>query len=255
MIRPVLAARRTIGGPLAAGGGSGNLPPITAGLQFWIDGGDPTTLFQDTGLTVLVTADGQMVRGQADKSGNNRHVTEGSNGPVYKVAIQNGRSITRFLTQKKLSIVGPSLPQPNTIFVVGSANNASGDIGNFVDGNIAAGAGGSTGRHIFGATTSNQWRAFGGLNIAGGSRNTSFHVFSVIFNGASSALYVDGSSVASGDAGSTDLKMLRVGIGYDASSGQDLDGDIGEILIYSGALSSGDRTAIETWLNSKWLVY
>jgi hypothetical protein len=62
---------------------------ITTAL--WLDAGDSSTLFDATSGGSLVAADGAVARWE-DKSGNARHVTQGTlaNRPLRKVAAQNG---------------------------------------------------------------------------------------------------------------------------------------------------------------------
>jgi hypothetical protein len=50
----------------------------------YIDASDISTLWQDTGATSAITADGQTVKRVNDLSGNSNNVTEATNGPLYK---------------------------------------------------------------------------------------------------------------------------------------------------------------------------
>lgn len=67
-----------------------------SGMTIWWDGSDAATLFQDAERTTPVTADGQTVLGGSDKSGNANHFT--GDELLYKVNIQNGKSVLRFST-------------------------------------------------------------------------------------------------------------------------------------------------------------
>lgn len=60
-------------------------PAQVAGLSAWYDPADMTTLFQDTAMTVPVTAPGQSVAAMRDKSGNGRHMVQSvaAARPVY----------------------------------------------------------------------------------------------------------------------------------------------------------------------------
>lgn len=57
-----------------------------AGLSAWYDPSDLTTLYQDTAMTVPVTAPGQSVAAMRDKSGNGRHMTQAVSAarPIYE---------------------------------------------------------------------------------------------------------------------------------------------------------------------------
>ena len=72
--------------------------PLSISPLLWLDASDPSTLYTDSGLTTLVSADGDPVGGWLDKSGNTRHATQasGTNKPAYKTAIKNGLSSIRF---------------------------------------------------------------------------------------------------------------------------------------------------------------
>jgi hypothetical protein len=68
---------------------------ITTAL--WLDAADSSTLFDATSGGSLVAADGAVARWQ-DKSGNARHVTQGTSGarPARKTSIQNSKDVIRF---------------------------------------------------------------------------------------------------------------------------------------------------------------
>jgi hypothetical protein len=65
-----------------------------------------------------------------------------------------------------------------------------------------------------------------------------------LFNGSSSGIYKNGALQGStGDPGSLTSTAFTIS---DNTYGQGMDGSLGELLIYSAALGSGDRAAIET---------
>jgi len=75
----------TNGGTGAASGnyfvtGSSSFSPLDFSPLLWLDANDSATVYQDSGLSVLATADGQTVAGWKDKSGNNRHLTQSLGG-------------------------------------------------------------------------------------------------------------------------------------------------------------------------------
>jgi len=61
-------------------------PNSMANIVSWYDPSDVGTLFQDTGATVPITADGQAVALMQDKSGNNFHAVQATlaDRPIYK---------------------------------------------------------------------------------------------------------------------------------------------------------------------------
>jgi hypothetical protein len=72
-------------------------PTSVTGLQLWLDASDASTLYDATSGGSLVAADGGVARWE-DKSGNARHMTQGTSGsrPTRKTAIQNSLAVLRF---------------------------------------------------------------------------------------------------------------------------------------------------------------
>jgi hypothetical protein len=71
--------------------------PARTTTALWLDGADASTLYDATSGGSLVAADGAVARWE-DKSGNARHLTQGTLGsrPARKTSIQNGRDVLRF---------------------------------------------------------------------------------------------------------------------------------------------------------------
>ncbi len=85
---------------------------------------------------------------------------------------------------------------------------------------------------------------------------TNYHIFSAIHSPALRTLYIDGTSV---DANSTSQNMAatptNLYIGALSGGSLSMDGQIGEIIIYKGAISDAERILLETYLNDKWAIY
>jgi hypothetical protein len=90
-LREAEALKRAGTWPVVAPGGVGS------GLQLWLDASDASTLYDATTGGSLVAADGGVARWE-DKSGNARHMTQGTAGsrPTRKTAIQNSLAVLRF---------------------------------------------------------------------------------------------------------------------------------------------------------------
>lgn len=230
---------RSISVPSGAGGFN---PLSISGLVAWYDFSDITKLWKDTGRTSAVTADGDIVLGVTDKSGVGHHLSEATNGPTYKAAIQNGRSILRFDgTNDILADATLNQSQPNTWFIV--AKHATTANRHFFDG--------ATTRQLLGVDGASHWTIFAGSVVSGTTVvDANFHQHSAVYNGASSGHWVDAAAdPASANAGANAHVSLIVG---KENGGAFLGCDIAEMLLYGSALGTTSRQTVEAYLKSKW---
>jgi len=251
-LREAEALKRAGTWPLDAPGGVGT------GLQLWLDASDSATLFDATSGGSAVAADGGVARWE-DKSGNARHMTQGTaaNRPVRKTATQNGLDILRFdgsndileLTYNLSSIAAASL-----IVVAKYADTIGHEI-------VAA----------FGTQTS-----FGGLSVekqrSGGANfgvvagsnlaasessvslsaaNTNINAFAAIYGSGTITGYINNVSAGSTSfAGPLNSQTgFRVGGYFDILYAQ---ADVCEVVYYNKALSSDERTSLQGYLANKW---
>lgn len=77
------------------------------------------------------------------------------------------------------------------------------------------------------------------------------HIFTLLINGGSSAVYGDGQKIASGSLSSVSLGGITLGRS-DNSQTEFLWGDVWEVMAYHGILSDTDRTNVETYLRNKY---
>ncbi len=220
-------------------------PSDMAGLEMWFDAGTQTT----------GVADGTALAQWDDLSGNARHLVQatGSLQPTAQTGagdLINGRGVIDFDgTDDALAAVFTAIPQPTTIFVVASADVDSNNRF-YVDG----GAGG-TGRQAIYWRVSDQLAFFGGSTEVDATAIdvpavTSMHILEAVFDGASSALYVDGTARGTGNPGNHSL--IGITVGNSSSLGGPWDGQMGTILVYSGALSSPNRDIVRAYLETRW---
>lgn len=208
-----------------------------SGLQLWLDASAITGL-----------ADADPVGTWADLSGNGNDATQATAAkkPVYKVNILNGRPVVRFDgTDDELRTGDLALSQPNTLVLVGKVSIAlTADQGLF-DGQ-------GTSRHLLAADDpSDDWRIFAGNLLASANAvDTSFHVFTAIYDGASSLLRKEGTQILSGNAGAQALGVAT--IGALAASVNFLNGDIAEVIVYNRALSTAEQQRVERYLSVKY---
>jgi len=242
-----------------------------AGCQLWLDAADASTIFDATTGGSLVAADGGVARWE-DKSGNARHVTQSTAGnrPTRKTNQQNGRD-TLLFDGSNDSLVGGDYLDGNTgsvtAFCVLKRNgvNATHEI---------IGKGTDSGGWLFRFEGGNK------LNLSAWSDNTFANSTSVsstnqftatsyalaffTFNAGSlgqAAFRRNGSSFAanSSQTGTGAVTPPNTSdnfqIGTQFYQGVDyflFNGYIAEIIIYNSALSDADRSAVESYLISKW---
>ncbi len=232
-------------------------PTNISGLSLWFDPSDASTLYQNSSLTTPVSADGQVVSGMADKSGNGFYATS-TNGPNYKTNIVNGRSILRFNGSQWINNV--SYPFPNTAY----SDFAIGYLTTYYSG------GGGYQRllqaypdGIFFLGTLNSvvatFTGVGGWNggVAANSPSYnwlgSWYLVEMQLSGSTLYPYVTGNAQGTkGTSSTSSFTNLNIGGANGAYSGQPWYGDIGEILVFNSYLSDSNRQIIEGYLAWKW---
>jgi hypothetical protein len=264
-------------------------PTQISGLQLWLDASDSATLFDATSGGSLVAADGTVKRWE-DKSGNNQHATEATNGPQRKTAIQGGKDVLRFDgSNDSLSI--PSSTSmfnfmhngDNTLFVVYKAGTTANPnaiyfiIGNGIsNGSIS----GQTGFYLrwddrgsvplqdqSGYVVANSGPRYVGVSAADTFPANVFNLQTIVSNPQDSTIdnratiRRNGGSAVSVNTSDTNAATalptgnatqdLRIG----ATSGTAtwfLNGDIAEVIMYDSALSDANRATVENYLLAKW---
>lgn len=237
---------------------SGYTPTGDATVKAWYRADVITSLWTDTARTTQVTADGDRVAAETDLSGTTNHTAQGTAGncPEYKTNIQNGKPALLLSNARNDNLavtLAAGVSQPFTIYVAykritGSANNDY--IYDDTD---------STSRVIqafnLSGTDPDKLGFYAGNVVQHASTqavDTSFVVASV-FNGASSAQYVNGALYDSGDAGAINLASIRWGARFNSAVG--FHGYFFERLVYSGAHNAAYLANVFGYLNSSWAIY
>ena len=195
--------------------------------------------------SVHLTAD-NYVDTLYDVSGNGRHAIQltASKRPVWIYADEsiNNQPTLLFDGGDGLSadFKGP-VSQPNCVFVVWKQNTAG----------IATCFTGST------SSPCNQLYYNGGTSIYAGKTITStfnapfnHSVFQANFNGGESSLFVNGTLVCKGDAGSQGTNGLTIGLHAIGSMGT--DGNISELIFFNGAITAADSAMVMDYLLDKY---
>lgn len=227
-------------------------PSDVSGLEFWLDFSDIDTLYQDSSKTTPVAADLDPIGAAEDKSDNGYDVIQAttSEKPTYRTGIKNGLSVG-YCNADWLETASmlATISQPNTFFAVANTNATAYDWQRVFNQWDTA-----SGQTIFLYQTKWQYNAGSSIAVVDPA-TTSYYLFSGIHNGASSSQRVNGSEVSTSNPGTNGIRMIAVAVDQARNASSRLQGNLCEILIYSGALSSSDIADIEDYLNDKWAVY
>ncbi len=262
------------------------VPNDLAGLQLWLDASDASTLYDATSGGSLVGADGGVARWE-DKSGNDRHATQGTAGnrPARKAAIQGGLDVLRFdgsddelsipnsratfkflhSTQATVFLVSKPDPSVGNAAIMGAVStftSATADIGYFLgyedrdtqnaedECRISIGRGSSLAPAVNTSGSGNGLFSAGSFSVAAATTDCT----AASGNDRVSIL------INKADQGPTNSDTNQAS---NFSSTDDLhigsaagilpwEGDIAEVIIYDSALSDTDRGKVEDYLLAKW---
>ena len=234
-------------------------PASISGLTAWYDFSDVSTLFTDSARTTAVTADGDAIGGVTDKSGNAAHLSASTTArPTYKTAIQNSKSIARFNgSANKLNGTIPTLA--NSAFSIFLVRKSSYDSGTRVV--LTVGVDDVSYKHLHIKQSASGSESFDLYSYAAGATGLALNTFALyrFSQNSSKSLYYhrNGTQVTSNTANAsffTGTTDFRIG-SYGPFDIQWFLGDIGEVLIYTGELSAGNVSSIETYLNARWSLF
>lgn len=234
---------------VTSGGGGPFTNTTVAGLQLWLRS-DYDCKQADT---TPATSAGQYVEHWGDGSVNVNSAEQ--TNPIYLPQISgsiNGIPVVGFANNAgfKTSLHLAStltLGGSNdfTIYYVGTTpSSTSAVMPGLCDvvGNSQACLFTSSGGNVYDSST-------GTLTLASGFATSTNVVIRVRKVGTSYYWKYNGSSEVSATATLTTLALKDVGLGLAAVTG---GGSLGEVLAFSGALSSGDQTTVEDYLYSRW---
>jgi hypothetical protein len=223
-------------------------PTDIANLAQWFDFASISSLYQDAAGTTPVTANNDHIAKVLDRSGNNRHATEGGMaGPTYKTNIQNGRAMALFDVSQLIHTFDGA-PTNHSIFaVIKRVSVLASYRGIYGTGD------GTTGTMTMMQLNTDKWGTYSTSNQpANTTVGTSSAVLLEMVRGGSGngIFYVNG--VADGEYDSTVGQGTKHvgGIG-----GQSTNSYIGEILYYAAQLNDTQRQAVEAYVNTKWALF
>ena len=214
----------------------------TSSLIAWFDATDISTITKDGSNLVSVWAD------KMGTSAYNLAQATSGDKPTWVDDDRNGRDVINFGAPAGAYMqtdFGLTLAQPYTIVTawVFAANGTE---------RVGYDSNDSSNRAIFiKNSTANSWRIHAGadLSFTDATIPTNWGYSVGVFNGASSEIRINGSSAATGNAGSDSFTPMTVGT--DRNAGTPWEQKIMHVLIYNKALSSGEIAELETWLDSE----
>jgi len=227
-------------------------------LGGWYDSASISTLFQDTSFSTPVTSDAQSVAGWLDKSGNERHLTQGTSTrqPKYKVNRQSGYPGLLFDGGDCFDMAGATQLDEVTFFFVGKVNMTSA-----VNPHIVGGASGCfqgylphTGSNLLKLIIAEVTNLQVATNAQ--SDNTTA-LWTAQFSDASDSALINLNGAADGTSTRTNhLSQVTSVVGAgNSSGGSGWKDDFYELLLYHRKLTSTEISQVEAYLNSKWGVY
>lgn len=235
---------------------SGFDPRRIASLAYWLDATDAST---------VTTVSGNVSEWRS-KAGSSLVASQGValNRPTYTIAGRNNRNVVTFDgTNDFFSTSTLSLNQPFTVFWAGStvgqpAAGATPARGTYICDGATSDTRVAIGWNAAGTTSDNgRLFAFAGSVLqpsAGGTAYNAWSVVSTVFDGASSQMRVNGSQVATGSIGATNIAALILGRRFVDTGGTYFEGPWGALLIYNRVLSASEIAKVEDYLGKLFAV-
>jgi len=195
----------------------------------------PDSAFAQYDATKLSLNDGDTVSTWPDATENGNDVTAGSS-PTYVASGINGNSSVDFASNR-LDTSITTTSQPITIIAVVEQVDNSGD--------NRLTSGGSEFFDLQIDVPNDRYSIFDGSGVAGGSPDGTPHVFTGVFDGSSSELRIDGSTLNTGSIDGVDLTGITLGERQDG--GDALDGLLGAVEYHDGTPSNGLSSREQHW--------
>jgi large exoprotein involved in heme utilization and adhesion len=229
-------------------GGEAFNESTVADLEHWYDAATLSTLYQDSGKTTPVTSDGDPVGAWVDRIVAADEIAQAVTAakPTYRASVAALNSKPALQLDGGDWLIGAwsaSLAQPNTIFMVVNLDAVGTGVQYMCEGDDAAA------RESLRLDTN--WEMYAGSSVVtGGAASANSTILTVVFNGASSLLYANGTQTASGNPGAHAIDGATIGARYDGVN--PMAGHVGEYMIYSRALSAAEKNLVQNYLAAKY---
>jgi len=195
--------------------------------------------------SIVGLADADAVATWPDTSGNGRDATQTTpaDRPTYRTGIYNGKPAVRFVDASEDRLVTGSitaLPQPNTVFLVGSAQSTNGLKVLFDGINI-------NNRHYLDVgANGTDTQVFAGQGFNADTDIATAGIRCIRFDGTSSRLWNGGGASFAGNSGSHSVTGLTIGNRVTLPRG--CGGDIAVLCLAPGAMALADINIIGDYL-------
>lgn len=209
------------------------------GLKVWYDASDASS----------ITESGGVVSQWNDKGPLQEHLVQatGIEQPIIDTVTLNGLRVMQFDGDDWMQTTfTSSIVNPVTFFIVAKRDAIALD-NYFYDG-ITSGT-----RKANLVISNERVEMFGGnavLVAPPGSHVAEVQLHENVYNGTSSTYVIDGTTVASGNAGTSTLTGLTVGAAFNLAS--ELTGFIAEIVMFNGTIEGATLVTMRDYLNNKW---
>lgn len=233
---------------LSGGGGAWNPAQLGASLALWLDADDAST----------ITLNGSTVSQWDDKSGNENHVAQAtaSAQPLYTISSINGKPVVQWTTGYHGLFTSTQFSfQDFDVFVAYRNISGSDQFERLVDHSYDDGF--WLGRD---SIVANSWRS--GVRqstppygIAIPLTDGIWHIIETQRSGTTHNLVGDGGAVSNTQtvvSTATQTNAIGIGAQFFLTAQNLINGEIGEVLILSKALSTNDRQRLEGYLAWKW---
>lgn len=232
--------------------------PVVAGQVLWLDAADATTIRDADGDNASTGTGGGnngfsgSVATWVDKSSSGYNVSNAtaSQQPAYTVGGLNGRNVVTFdgTTDRLTNLAAPIGGDDYTIFVVFNRTTAAGRDAVFelTQGTSRNALFINESANKLGYYMNGGWSHSSGVYTAG-----TYELVSMVQDNTSANLWRNGANQISGVTGARSATN-QIYVGDDSSTGDQLQGNIAELIIYDRDLSADERRDIQNYLAHKW---
>jgi hypothetical protein len=209
------------------------------GMVLWLDSSDDSSFVKDSG---------GLVSQWNDLSGNSRHFsqTTATYKPIFTPNYKNSLPAVIFDGSNDF-LVAPSFTQaqPFTIFVVGRYISLESQ------------------RYMLGCnnadplgldSSASKWGMYFGTGVVGLAMNINYHIFTATINSTSTIQQIDATISTALNPGTSSI-VSNIYLGSGNNGGYTGNVAVSALLMYSGTLSTADKTTVQTMLNNKFAIY